>query len=59
MFALLFLDLDGFKLINDTLGHSVGDVFLQEVAQRIKKSIRPQDKLARLGEMSLQLSLRT
>ncbi|AFZ53841.1 putative bifunctional diguanylate cyclase/phosphodiesterase [Cyanobacterium aponinum] len=49
MFALLFLDLDGFKLINDTLGHSVGDVFLQEVAQRIKKSIRPQDKLARLG----------
>ncbi|WP_330202248.1 putative bifunctional diguanylate cyclase/phosphodiesterase [Cyanobacterium sp. Dongsha4] len=49
MFALLFLDLDGFKLINDTLGHSVGDVFLQEVARRIKKSIRPQDKLARLG----------
>lgn len=49
MFALLFLDLDGFKLINDTLGHSVGDVFLQEVAQRIKSSIRPQDKLARLG----------
>lgn len=49
MFALLFLDLDGFKLINDTLGHSVGDVFLQEVAQRIKNSIRPEDKLARLG----------
>ncbi len=49
MFALLFLDLDGFNLINDTLGHSVGDVFLQEVAQRIKTSIRPQDKLARLG----------
>lgn len=49
MFALLFLDLDGFKLINDTLGHSVGDIFLQEVAQRIKASIRPEDKLARLG----------
>lgn len=49
MFALLFLDLDGFKLINDTLGHSVGDIFLQEVAQRIKSSIRPYDKLARLG----------
>ncbi|BAQ60828.1 diguanylate cyclase/phosphodiesterase with PAS/PAC sensor [Geminocystis sp. NIES-3708] len=49
IFALLFLDLDGFKLINDTLGHSVGDTFLQEVAQRIQNTIRPQDKLARLG----------
>ncbi|MGI0483017.1 putative bifunctional diguanylate cyclase/phosphodiesterase [Geminocystis sp. CENA526] len=49
IFALLFLDLDGFKLINDSLGHSVGDIFLQEVAQRIKSSIRDQDKLARLG----------
>jgi diguanylate cyclase (GGDEF)-like protein/PAS domain S-box-containing protein len=49
IFALLFLDLDGFKLINDTLGHSVGDVFLQEVAQRVRNSISPQDKLARLG----------
>lgn len=49
IFGLLFLDLDGFKLINDTLGHSVGDVFLQEIAQRIKNSIRPQDKVARLG----------
>lgn len=49
IFGLLFLDLDGFKLINDTLGHSVGDLFLQEIAQRIKNSIRPQDKVARLG----------
>ncbi|MBL1210807.1 EAL domain-containing protein [Geminocystis sp. GBBB08] len=49
IFALLFLDLDGFKLINDTLGHSIGDIFLQEVAHRIKNAIRPQDKLARLG----------
>jgi diguanylate cyclase (GGDEF)-like protein/PAS domain S-box-containing protein len=49
VFALLFLDLDGFKLINDSLGHSVGDVFLKEVAQRIKNSLREQDKLARLG----------
>ncbi|WP_373478623.1 putative bifunctional diguanylate cyclase/phosphodiesterase [Geminocystis sp.] len=49
IFGLLFLDLDGFKLINDTLGHSVGDIFLQEVAQRIQNSIRSQDKLARLG----------
>lgn len=49
VFALLFLDLDGFKLINDTLGHSIGDSFLREVAQRIKDSIRFVDKLARLG----------
>lgn len=48
-FGLLFLDLDRFKLINDTLGHSVGDIFLREVGQRIKNSIRSQDKLARLG----------
>lgn len=49
VFALLFIDLDGFKLINDSLGHSVGDIFLGEVAQRLTKSIRPQDRLARLG----------
>lgn len=49
VFALLFLDLDGFKSINDTLGHSVGDKFLQEVAKRLQKSLRHQDKLARLG----------
>ncbi|BAQ66099.1 bifunctional diguanylate cyclase/phosphodiesterase [Geminocystis sp. NIES-3709] len=49
VFALLFLDLDGFKLINDSLGHSVGDIFLQDVAQRITNSLRDQDKLARLG----------
>lgn len=49
LFALLFLDLDGFKLINDSLGHPAGDKFLQEIALRLKNSIRPQDKLARLG----------
>lgn len=49
LFALLFLDLDGFKLINDTLGHPAGDKFLQEIAQRLKKSIRSEDKIARLG----------
>lgn len=49
VFALLFLDLDSFKLINDSLGHSVGDIFLKEVAQRIKNSLREQDQLARLG----------
>jgi diguanylate cyclase (GGDEF)-like protein/PAS domain S-box-containing protein len=47
--ALLFLDLDSFKIINDSLGHSVGDLLLQEVAKRLKKWGREQDTIARLG----------
>ncbi|HEY4762983.1 MAG TPA: EAL domain-containing protein [Candidatus Sulfotelmatobacter sp.] len=47
--ALLFLDLDRFKDINDLLGHSVGDLLLQEVAKRLKTSGRQQDTVARLG----------
>jgi diguanylate cyclase (GGDEF)-like protein len=47
--AVLFLDLDHFKLINDTLGHSVGDWLLKEVAQRLKQAIREGDTVARLG----------
>jgi len=47
--ALLFLDIDHFKNINDTLGHDIGDIFLQEVAQRISQCVRAGDTVARLG----------
>ncbi len=47
--ALMFLDLDRFKLINDTLGHSIGDILLQAVSERLKSSVRSNDTLARLG----------
>ena len=47
--ALIFLDLDNFKTLNDTLGHDFGDLFLQNVAQRLQATIREVDILARLG----------
>ncbi|WP_236181270.1 MULTISPECIES: EAL domain-containing protein [Pseudomonas] len=48
-FAVFYLDLDHFKRINDTLGHPVGDLLLQQVAQRIKSGVRENDVVARLG----------
>ncbi|MCC5855282.1 MAG: EAL domain-containing protein [Idiomarina sp.] len=48
-FAILFVDLDRFKNINDTLGHSAGDKFLLEVSERLRGTIREHDLLARLG----------
>ncbi|MFZ1036106.1 MAG: EAL domain-containing protein [Smithella sp.] len=48
-FAVLFLDLDRFKIINDTMGHDAGDELLQEIAARLKNTLRAVDITARLG----------
>jgi diguanylate cyclase (GGDEF)-like protein len=49
IFGLIYIDLDDFKQVNDVYGHQVGDLYLQEVAERMKRQLRGNDTLARLG----------
>ncbi len=58
VFAVLFLDLDNFKTINDTFGHSTGDVLLSEIAFRISSVIGAKDTIARMGGDEFALIIR-
>ena len=59
MFAILFLDLDYFKIINDTYGHHVGDMVLQEVSSQLTRSVRVNDTVARFGGDEFAILLET
>ena len=49
IFGLIYIDLDGFKQVNDVYGHHIGDLYLQQVTRRMKQQLRSHDMLARLG----------
>ncbi len=57
LLAVLFMDLDKFKMVNDTMGHDVGDMLLIEVSSRIKSCLRDSDVVARIGGDEFTVSL--